>query len=386
MNNQFSMLIVDDDEDITRSLSLIFERQGFTVATAANGEAALSIARQGPLALALLDIKLPDTEGTELIAPLRELHPDLMVIMATGNATLRTAIRALNEGAAAYITKPVDLDDLRAKIAQVLEKRRLIVENRQLYRDIKHELKERRKSQAELELALVELKRSNRDLEQFAFVASHDLQEPLRMVSSFVQLLAQRYHDQLDTDADEFINYAVEGANRMQKLINDLLLFSRVRTTQHPFETVDLNAVLRVVLLNLKLRVQESKAHITHDPLPVLKGDKSQLVQLFQNLLDNSLQFSKRKPLEIHIGAARVDREWILSVRDNGPGIKPRYHERIFVIFQSMRSKETSSHSGIGLSIAKRIVEHHGGRIWVESEPGKGATFLFTIPAEGGAA
>ena len=380
------MLIVDDDADITRSLGLVFQRQGFTVTTADNGKAALVAARQGPLALALLDIRLPDTEGTELIAPLRELHPDLMIIMATGNATLRTAIRALNEGADAYITKPTDLDDLRAKVVQVLEKRRLIVENRQLYRDIRRELEERRKYLAELEKALVELKRSNRDLEQFAFVASHDLQEPLRMVSSFVQLLAQRYHGQLDTDADEFINYAVEGASRMQKLINDLLLFSRVRTTQQPFETVDLSAVLRVVLGNLKLRVQESRAHITHDPLPALKGDKTQLVQLFQNLIDNALQFTGSEPLKIHIGAAHVGHQWILSVRDNGPGIEPHYHERIFVIFQSMRGKETSPNSGIGLAIAKRIVEHHGGRIWVESELGKGATFLFTIPTDGGTA
>jgi PAS domain S-box-containing protein len=249
--------------------------------------------------------------------------------------------------------------------------------------------------------AMADLERSNKELEQFASVASHDLQEPLRMVASYTQLLAKRYQDKLDADANEFIGYAVDGANRMQKMINDLLSYSRVGTRGKLFETVDCTAIFNQSLNNLKMAIEETGAVITHDPLPTMMGDESQLVQLFQNLIDNAIKFRGKETPHIHISATHGSRKtmddgretidqlrtqlselkegWVFSVRDNGIGIDPQDKERIFTIFQRLHGRDYSG-TGIGLSICKRIIERHGGKIWVESEPKKGSTFYFTIP------
>jgi light-regulated signal transduction histidine kinase (bacteriophytochrome) len=230
-----------------------------------------------------------------------------------------------------------------------------------------------------------ELARSNADLEHFAYAASHDLQEPLRMVSSYVQLLARRYQGELDADADEFIAFAVDGAKRMQLLINDLLAYSRVGTRGKEFGPTDCEVVLQQALANLRVAIKENAAVVTHGPLPTLKADDSQLVQLLQNLIGNAIKFRNENAPEIHISADCVDDEsnWLFSVRDNGIGIAPQYAERIFVIFQRLHTREEHPGTGIGLAICKKIVERHGGRIWVESEPGKGSKFCFTLPARG---
>ncbi len=242
------------------------------------------------------------------------------------------------------------------------------------------DITEQKQAEEGLKRSLEDLKRSNRDLEHFAYVASHDLQEPLRMVSSYVQLLAKRYQGQLDEDADEFISYAADGAQRMQVLINDLLSFSRIRTRGKAFAEVDCEALIATVLSDLQIAITEKQALITHDPLPKVMGDGSQLAHLLQNMISNALKFRSSAQPKIHIGAERMAKEWVFSVRDNGVGIDPQYHDRIFVIFRRLTTNDKISGTGIGLALCKNIVERHGGRIWVESQSGEGATFYFTIP------
>jgi len=231
-----------------------------------------------------------------------------------------------------------------------------------------------------------DLERSNQELEQFAYVASHDLQEPLRMVSSYTQLLERRYKDKLDDDANDFIGFAVDGANRMQKSINDLLSYSRVTTRGNPFELTDSHEALGRAISNLSYTIQKTGAIVTNDDLPAVFGDSNQLTQIFQNLLGNAVKYQTGERPHIHVSAQEMLEEWLFSVRDNGIGIAPEYYEKIFVIFQRLHSKQEYSGTGIGLAVCKRIVERHGGRIWVESSLGLGSTFYFTIPKEQGVA
>ncbi len=237
-------------------------------------------------------------------------------------------------------------------------------------------------AEAALKQSLAELGRSNKDLEHFAYVASHDLQEPLRGIANFSELLAKRYAGKLDADADDFIGFIVDGANRMQKLIDDLLTYSRVGTRVTPFGPVACEQVLASARSNLEAAIAESGATIAHDPLPTVQGDMAQLVQLFQNLLGNAVKFRRDgEPPRIHISAALQNGEWTLSFRDNGIGIDPQFFGRLFVIFQRLHSQDKYGGTGIGLAVCKKSVERHGGRIWVESALGQGSTFHFTLPA-----
>lgn len=246
---------------------------------------------------------------------------------------------------------------------------------------------ERRRAEEALAQKAEELARSNAELEQFAYVASHDLQEPLRMVASYTQLLARRYREKLDDDAMEFIQYAVDGANRMQQLINDLLTYSRVGSRGMEFERVDCSSVLGQTIANLRDKIEATGAIVTNDDLPTVRGDATQLVQLFQNLISNALKFHGSDVPQVHVSALKRDRpggsheqEWLFAVRDNGIGIDPQFAERIFVIFQRLHTQAQYPGTGIGLAICKKIAERHGGRIWMESQLGQGAAFFFTIP------
>jgi len=243
------------------------------------------------------------------------------------------------------------------------------------------DITDRKWAEEELKRTVAELERSNQDLEQFAYVASHDLQEPLRMVSSYTQLLAKRYKDSLDKDANEFIDYAVDGANRMQRLIEDLLSYSRVSSRGKEPVAGDAHSALSEAIANLSTAISESGAVVANDDLPEVRADRTQLAQVFQNLISNAIKFRGEEPPRVHVSAERKGWEWVFAVKDNGMGIEPEYHQRIFTIFQRLHGREEYPGTGIGLALCKRIVERHGGSMWVESEPGKGSTFYFSLLA-----
>ena len=246
------------------------------------------------------------------------------------------------------------------------------------------DITDRKRAEAALRKALADVERSNKELEQFAYVASHDLQEPLRMISSYTQLLAERYGEQLDDKARKYIGYAVDGAIRLQAQINDLLTFSRVGSRGKPLEPTDSHAALGEAIRNLSATIEESRALVVNDDLPTVRADAVQLALVFQNLVANAIKFRGEESPRVHVSARDQGTEWVFSVKDNGIGIDPKYAERLFVIFQRLHTREEYPGSGIGLAICRRIVERHGGRIWFESELGKGSTFFFTVPKEAG--
>jgi PAS domain S-box-containing protein len=255
--------------------------------------------------------------------------------------------------------------------------------NRAAIMEINRDITQRKRAAEELARRAEELARSNADLQEFAYAASHDLQEPLRMVASFTQLLAERYQGKLDTDADDFIGYAVDGARRMQVLVNDILEYSRVGTRGKEFSAVDCEHILETVLANLQKTLEETGGQVTNDPLPTVQGDETQLLQVLQNLVGNALKFHGSEPPRVHVSAQEINGAWRFAVHDNGIGIEPQYSERIFMLFQRLHTRAEYPGTGIGLAIAKKIVQRHGGRIWVESEEGKGSTFYFSLPMKG---
>jgi len=237
-------------------------------------------------------------------------------------------------------------------------------------------------SKRELELndIIEDLKRSNEDLQQFAYVASHDLQEPLRAIISFSQLLEDKYQDNLNKDGKDYIDFITDGAKKMNILIKDLLAYSRITTHAKPPVWIDLESILKDALFNLQESIKQSGAIITYDKLPTLKVDKTQFLQLFQNFISNGIKFRRKEAPRIHISAIEIDYEWLFSIKDNGIGIESKYFDRIYNIFYRLHTKEEYPGTGIGLPICKKIIQRYGGKIWVESELGKGSIFYFTIP------
>ena len=294
---------------------------------------------------------------------LREI---LLSAQAVGSGDFSRKARAYSADEIGILAK--NFNSMAAKL-EALEK-----ENREVNNSLEKKVR----------LRTGEMESKNKELEQFAYVASHDLQEPLRMVASYLQLLQQRYGGKLDADAHEFIGFAIDGAKRMQALIDDLLTYSRVGSRAKPLEPTNCMAVMDSVLHSLRMAITESGTQIQCEALPVVMGDAGQLMQLFQNLIGNALKFRGNQTPCIQVRAEREDGFWRFEVQDNGIGIAPEYFDRIFVMFQRLHSRSKNPGTGIGLAICKKIVERHGGRIWVESEPGKGTIFKFTLPQEKG--
>ncbi len=314
----------------------------------------------------LADYNLGQWRGMQALDILHREGMDVPLILVTGALGDVTAVECIKQGATDYVLKDA-LAKLPVAIRRALHEQQL--------------RQQRREAEEELSRSVKELARSNRDLEQFAYVASHDLQEPLRMVATYTELLAEKYRGKLDGQADKYIHYVVEGATRMQTLIQDLLAFSRAGRQGLEMADADTSTLVQQALLNLQTAQNETGAKVTWDALPVLPGNAAQLRQVFQNLLGNALKFHAEAPPEIRISARRQGEDWLFSVTDNGIGIASDQIENIFVVFHRLHTREEYPGNGIGLAICKKIIERHGGKIWAESEPGVGTTFHFTLPA-----
>jgi two-component system, sensor histidine kinase and response regulator len=402
-----SILIVDDEPMNLLALEAILEPLGQEIVKAASGEEALRAVLSADYAVILMDARMPGMDGFEAATLIRnrDRSRNVPIIFLTANTTAQQAFRGYAVGAVDYLFKPFDPDILRTKTqvfvdlfrqqeqirrqAELLERARLDLERRVEERTtelrkanerLRAEIRDREAVERELAARARELARSNSDLEQFAYAASHDLQAPLRIVASYVQLLARKYSGRLEGEAHTYIDHAVSGVTRMQELIRDLLEYSRAGRMSEG-ETADLAVAVREATENLRIVLDEAEAQVDVSSLPVVAAGGVPMRQLFQNLIGNAVKFRGERPLRIEVAAERLEESWLVRVRDNGIGVDGRHKDRIFAIFQRLHPPDRYPGTGIGLAICKKIVESHGGRIWVESEPGDGATFYFTVPS-----
>ncbi|MEG4506552.1 ATP-binding protein [Microcoleus sp. F6_B4] len=418
-----NILVVDDTPENLRLLSTMLTQRGYTPRCVINGKMALRACNSNPPDLILLDIMMPEMNGYEVCQHLKleAKTREIPVIFISAKDEVFDKVNAFAVGAVDYISKPFQFEEVLARIESHLSLRnlqkqlkeqnmllqeeitsRLAVEqtlqekNKILQQEIstrravekalqeqnlvlQQEISHRQRAESALLKSNQELARSNAELEQFAYVASHDLQAPLATIASYAQLLEKRYKDQLDSQGSKFIGNIVQGCTRMQNLIDDLLEYSRVGRSRKAFELTDCNQAVEQALANLQGAIRETKAVVTYSELPAVMGDISQLVQLFQNLVSNAIKYRHDAPPVVHITACKQEENWLISVSDNGIGIALQHQKRIFQIFQRLHTQREYSGTGIGLAICQKIVELHGGCIWVESEPDRGSTFYFTL-------
>jgi len=364
---QLRVLHVEDNDLDAELVAQAMRKGGFSISVAVV-QAEAEFERQLRLHLpdiVLADYNLPQWEGMETLEVLRREGLDIPVILVSGALGDITAVECIKRGATDYVLKD-GLARLPEAIRRALEEKRVLRLRRQAETDLAHKAEE--------------LTRSNAELEQFAYIASHDLQEPLRMVAAYTQLIAERYRGKLDENADKYIGYACEGALRMQTLIQDLLAFSRVGRAAAVAGPVNCDAAIDGVLLTLGPAIQESGAKVTYAPLPEVWADASQITQVFQNLIGNAIKFRGTEPPEVFVQAERVGPDWLFSVSDNGIGIAPENAENIFIAFQRLHTRTEYPGNGIGLAICTKIIARNGGKIWVESRPSHGCIFKFTLP------
>ncbi len=410
-NHQVEILIVEDSPTQALLLENILEKHGYQVFLARDGRMALELLQKKIPTLVITDIQMPGMDGYELCHAIKSdpALKSLPVILLTSLSAPQDIVRGLECGADNFVVKPYEEEFLLSRIHFILANQELrktacaemgiaiffagekyfITSDRlqilnlllSTYETALLRNSELAQAREAIEEKAQELTRSNDELEQFAYVVSHDLQEPLRMVESYLRLIEKRYAGKLDEAGHEFIAFAVDGAKRMQTLIHDLITYSRVGTRGKAFSATDLESVLADALANLKIALEECGGKVTHDALPSLSADPTQLLQLFQNLIGNAIKFRRADTSPaIHVSAEKQGAKWLFGIRDNGIGIDPQFFDRIFVVFQRLHERHDYPGTGIGLAVCKKIVERHGGRIWVESKPGEGTTFFFTIP------
>jgi signal transduction histidine kinase len=395
------ILLVDDKPENLVALEAVLDGLGQELIKAQSGKEALRACLEHDFAAILLDVKMPDMDGFEAAAMIREREQskDTPIIFLTALKSEEHLFRGYYMGAVDYLYKPIVPEVLRSKVSVFVDlcrKNKILRKNHdaleQKNAELEKQMAERLRAEADVrrlnselerrvEERTRELSRMNDELRQFAYVASHDLQEPLRTVASYAQLLARRYRGKLDKDADEFIDYMVGGVTRMHSLLNDMLAYSRVTESKdRPLAPANLNAVVQSAIMNLDLAISENHATVHVNSLPVVHGDENQLTQVFQNLIGNAIKYRADEPPTVTVSASEGANEWTICVEDNGIGIDPQYADRIFGIFKRLHGRELPG-TGMGLAICKRIVERHNGRIWVESEAGKGSKFCFTLPS-----
>jgi signal transduction histidine kinase len=361
-------LIVDDSEVSREMLCRMLEQRGHTCVTVESATEAMARLHSERFDMVLLDFMMPGTTGMELLNQIKSEpgFQETAIVMLSAFDEVAEIGRCLELGAEDYLLKPFDRAVLTARLHAILERKRL--QNLE------------RKRTEQLEAAERDLRRSNEDLQRFASVVSHDLQEPLRMISNYVQLLQLSLGESASKEQRDYIHFAIDGAKRMTVLIQELLAYSNVTGGDHTLEAVDCNEVLDEIKLELGASIAETGAVIVHPPLPQVTANRPQMRQLFQNLISNAIKYRSQAPPVIRIAAQRVDRFWQFSVSDNGIGIEPEYQDTIFGMFVRLHSRSVGG-AGIGLAICKRVIERLGGRIWLESAKGKGSAFFFTIPA-----
>jgi two-component system, sensor histidine kinase and response regulator len=367
---QLRVLHVEDNDADAELVAQTLRRGGLSVSVVVVQEEAefeRQLRLQNP-DVVIADYNLPQWKGIDALHVMRREGLDIPLIIVSGALGDITAVECIKRGATDYVLK-----DGLARLPETV--RRALQE--------KSQLRLRRQAEENLARKVEELARSNAELEQFAYIASHDLQEPLRMVAAYTQLLAERYRGRLDENADKFMGYACEGALRMQTLVQDLLAFSRVGRDCATCQRVDCGEAMQEVLLNLGPAIEESGAVVTHAALPVVWADHSQLVQVLQNLVGNAIKFRGKEAPTISVQAEKAGPQWSFSVSDNGIGIAREHAENVFVVFQRLHTRTEYAGNGIGLAICKKIVERCGGRIWVEAQAGPGSVFKFTMPCDG---
>jgi len=399
MSEKASILIVDDDEGLRKSLGLIIKEKSYRVETARTGQEALEKAWGKEINLALVDLKLPDMEGVNLIPTLKEMHPELAVIVTTGFASIETAIQALNKGASAYITKPLNMDELCAKVEEALEKQRLLAENKRLLLELQRELEERKLAEQERESLLTKLSEKNKELEQIIHITSHDLRSPLVNIQGFTRELDESFKQVyqifdskavpsavrkklapiLDEDIPHAFQYILASSSKMDSLLSSLLRLSRLGRDILNIRRLDMNKLMSQVVSSFKFQIREAGVTVKVEELPPCHGDETQLNQVFSNLLDNALKFfDPDKSGRIRISGKAEKGQVTYCIEDNGIGIADKDRERIFEIFCRL-NPAASAGEGLGLAIVRKILDRHGGKVWVESEPGKGSRFFVSL-------
>ena len=368
----FKVLSIDDDRIILKLLDEFLRSEGYTSLTAKNGEEGLTIFKREKPQVVIVDVLMPDIDGLEVLKEVKGMDPEVEVIVMTGFGDMDMVIRALREGASDFLQKPIQIDVLKVALKRAEERRAMRRKLREYAQDLERLVEERTR----------ELQEKNEELEQFVYTVSHDLKAPVVSIEGFSSLLMEMYGDRMDDRFRHYLGRVRDNALYMERLIGDLLEFSRAGRVAKPKEEVNLEEIVRETLEDLKGKAEEAGGTMeTVGKFPKVWGDPEHLRKVFFNLLDNALNYSHpERPPEVVIGCEEREEDFLFFVRDNGIGIEPEHIDKVFEMFRRLEDKKGVQGTGMGLTIAKRIVENHGGRIWAESSPGRGSTFFFTLP------